>query len=77
MSSERIAPPAETPKKLGTLFILYDARAFGGDTDEAAVLCTARSLKEARRDRRTMFPGAAIYQYDTQGDQLVNERFVE
>lgn len=59
------------------LYVLYDGRARGGNTDDASVCCTARSLKEARLDKRTMFPHAVIYEYDVRGDQLVNERFVE
>jgi hypothetical protein len=57
-------------------WILYDARAHGGNTEEAQVHCTASSLKEAKRDKREMFPDAAIYEYDVQGDELVNETYV-
>ncbi len=62
------------PRKL---FIVYDERAMSMNTDDAAVLCTARSLKEARHDVRTMFPRGVIYSYDTDGDALVNEQFEE
>lgn len=62
------------------MFVLYDERARGGNTDEALVLCCAQSMKEARRDKRTMFPNAVIVEYDVvpskapgQNDQLVNE----
>ncbi len=59
-----------------TLFILYDERAEGGDTEGAAVLCTARSLKEARRDAKD-YGRCAIYAYDISGKELTNERFIE
>lgn len=59
------------------LFIIYDERAMLEGTDEACVLCCANSLKEARRDVREMFPRGVIYEYDTQGQELVNERYVE
>lgn len=68
------SPPSEG-RPMEHLFIIYDERAMGGNTDDAAVLCTAKSLKEARSDVRTMFPRGVIYQYDVRGDQLVNERF--
>jgi hypothetical protein len=60
---------------MGKLFIVYDERAMLEGTDEAAVLCTAQSLKEARRDVQTMFPRGVIYSYDRDGDTLVNEQF--
>ena len=66
------------------LFIIYDERAMLGETDEAAVLCTAKSLKEARRDVREMFPRGVIYRYDIQPKpngnpvpELINETFIE
>lgn len=66
---------AKTPEKL---FVIYDERALTEGTDEAIVLCTAGTLKEARRDVRTMFPRGAIYEYDVvNNNELVNERFVE
>lgn len=57
------------------VFVIYDERAMLGSTDEASVCCTARSLKEAKRDVRTMFPRGVIYSYDVQGEELVNEQF--
>ena len=62
---------------MAKLFIIYDERAMLEGTDEAAVLCTAGSLKEARRDVRTMFERGVIYSYDVQGAELVNETFEE
>lgn len=63
------------------VFIIYDERAMLEGTDEAAVLCMARSLKEARRDVREMFERGVIFQYDvkpgTPNDELVNETFIE
>lgn len=67
------------------MFVIYDERAILEGTMEASVLCTARTLEEARRDVRTMFPRGVIYQYDIQPKvtndplvlQLVNETFIE
>ena len=60
------------------LFVLYDERARGGDTDEALVLCCAESMAEAKRDKRRMFPTAVIVEYDVHhlpggARELVNE----
>lgn len=63
-------------KEQEKLYVIYDERAMLGDTDDAQVLCTAHSLKEAKRDCRTMFPRGVIYEYDVHGKELVNERFV-
>lgn len=60
---------------MAKMFVIYDERAFLDGTDEASVLCTARSLKEAKRDVREMFPRGVIYSYDMKGDELVNEQF--
>ena len=65
--------------KKETLFILYDSRAAGGDTNRAAVLSTANTLKEIRDDSDDLYPdqGAVIFKYDATGVSLVNEHFVE
>lgn len=60
---------------MSRLFILYDEWAMLEGTDEATVLCTANSLKEAKRDVRTMFPNAVIFSYANDGNQLVDEQF--
>ncbi len=70
-----MADPA-LPTATRHLFVIYDERAMLEGTDDAAVLCTAHSLKEAQRDCRTMFPRGVIYQYDVQGNELVNEQFI-
>lgn len=60
------------------LYILYDGRAASGDTDDAIVYTTARSLREARRDKREMFPDAVIFEYEVGTDgALINGRLVE
>lgn len=58
-------------------FILYDGRAADGlGTDEAAVLCTAETLAEARDDAGTGEWGAvACYSYGLDGNKLIDERF--
>lgn len=76
---------ARVPSRPEQLFIIYDERAMPDleGPDDAVVLCTARSLREARRDVRRMFPRGVIYQYDVrksangERDELVNEMFVE
>jgi hypothetical protein len=48
------------------LFVLYDARARGGNTDDACVLVACNTEKEARQDSKLfMNQGAIWYQYDT------------
>jgi hypothetical protein len=61
------------PKKV---FILYDGRAKYGDTDDAAVLCTAGSEREARHDSRTTFSriDGIWYEYDLVNNEAVNEQ---
>lgn len=65
------------------VYIIYDGRAVpGSDTMDAAVMSTARTLKEARRDARDFGFTCAIYVCDLQKDangqdEAVNERFVE
>lgn len=60
---------------MSKLYVLYDERAYF-DVDEAAVLCTADSLEEARADKRDLFPLAVIYEYDLVGDEARNGRQV-
>lgn len=40
----------------------------------AAVLSVADTEREAQRDRRLFAQGAAIYEYDVQGRELLNPR---
>jgi hypothetical protein len=57
------------------LFILYDGRAKLGETNDASVLCTASTEKEAREDTKELFEGydAIWFEYDVdKGDVLVN-----
>jgi signal transduction histidine kinase len=57
------------------LFILYDGRAKSGDTDNAAVLCTARSEAEAIDDSCDFEDVDGIwFEYDVEGRTLVNEK---
>lgn len=44
-------------------FVVYDARAILGDTDDAAVLVACGSLSEAWRYLRWEFGSGAIYSY--------------
>lgn len=67
-----MTPDPKTEKKV---FILYDGRAQSGDTDDASVLCTASSEREAKRDSRTFYHVSAIwYEYDLINNEAVNEK---
>lgn len=61
------------------VFLVYDERVMLAPrmcTDDATVLCTARSLKEAERDVDTMFPRGVIFSYDIgPKDELINETY--
>jgi hypothetical protein len=58
------------------MWILYDERARGGCTDDAAVLVACDSKREARRFVRD-WPRCAVYRYDVlkfeDTNELVNE----
>jgi len=57
-------------------YVLYDERALY-DVDNAAVLTVSDSLREARADRRDMFPNGVIYEYDERvGDEYKNGRMI-
>ena len=57
------------------LFVLYDGRARGGDTDPAAVLVSASSRESAILDCEH-FKGydAVWYEYDITNREMLNER---
>ena len=56
------------------VYVIYDGRALTESPDDAAVLCTAGSLGEAKRDL-SMFPSdSVIYEYDDNDFELINER---
>ena len=61
------------------MYIVYDGRAYLMDPSDCAVMCTASSLEEARRDRDTMFEGqgCAIYSYDCTEEILTDRRLEE
>ena len=80
MSDHPVSPSGADAARLPKpekLFVLYDERAMSGNTDDAAVMCCAKTLKEAKRDKREMFPTAVIVEYDVVRkdgkDELVNE----
>lgn len=60
------------------VYLVYDARACGGDTDRAVVLDTAYTLEEAVRSAKEFaadFIGAAaVYSYRTEGTVLVDQK---
>ena len=61
---------SDSPTKL---FILFDARAQSGDTEDAIALDTANSEKQARRISKDHQGERAVwYEYDVQGKTLVN-----
>ena len=55
-----------------SLFLIYDARAAQGCPDDATVLDTARTFKEARKAAKA-FGETAIYKYRIAGKNLVDE----
>lgn len=61
---------------MAKLFVLYDARARGGNTDDAAVLVSETSLRGAK-DWRGDWPTDSIwFEYDINkdGKTLINEK---
>lgn len=59
----------------GKCFILYDGRAKSGDTDDASVLVTAHSEREARHDSQNWSGYDAIwYEYDVRDGRVINEK---
>jgi hypothetical protein len=57
-----------------TVFVVYDMRAAFGDTEDAAVLVTAGSVKEARRDIKDMFGEGVIYEHIVDDDNVSREQ---
>jgi len=60
-------------------FVLFDGRARSGDTDDAQVIDTANTEREAKRITREnmsviWMTDAVWYQYDLDGKTLINER---
>lgn len=58
-------------------YIVYDERAIIMDTEDASVMVACESLEEARSYRGQFGLRCAIYSYDVDGEDLVNEQFVE
>lgn len=54
-------------------YILYDSRAWGGETDEASVLVVCEDNEEAC-EYKGDYGGMACFSYAEQGDQLIDER---
>ena len=60
---------------MAKIFILYDGRAKGGDTNRASVLIVANSEAEARYDAAGYKGHDAVwFEYDIKGKTLINER---
>lgn len=56
-------------------YMLFDGRACGGrGTDDAVVLVSSGSQKEARKDAK-LFSEGACYSYRVEGDLLKDERW--
>lgn len=56
------------------LYILYDSRACGGDTEDASVLTVCESDGEARNEHGGLWGAVACYSYAHDGNKLVDER---
>jgi hypothetical protein len=74
MDSE--AGGAEGGGVMAKLYVLFDGRAKGGDTDGAVVMDTAEIELEAVWEGRGMWKGydAVWYEYDVEGETLANEK---
>lgn len=59
------------------LYLVYDGRAIGGDTDAAMVMVSCDSLKEARSYKGDFGNDCVIYSYKIVGENLIEERFEE
>ena len=57
------------------VWIIYDSRAAGGDTDEAAIYETCESLEEARGSLND-WPDGVVYQYDIVNGEAINKQRV-
>lgn len=55
-------------------YILYDSRAWGGDTSEASVLVVCEDDAEAQTYKGE-YGGMACFSYRVDGKNLVDERF--
>ena len=72
LNRARLGLQAErTPAKM---FILYDARARLGDTDDATVFVTANSEREARSYRGKFQADGVWYEYDLINGVAENEK---
>lgn len=72
--SPKARPPGPVYDR-GRLWVLYDGRSRGGvGCEDATVLVSASSEKEARKDAR-MFPDSACYSHLIEGDQLIDDRW--
>jgi len=56
------------------VWLVYDARAWDGDTDSATVLVACDSKIEAEGYRKDMWPDSVIYGYDDKDGVLVNQQ---
>ena len=56
-----------------TQFVIYDARALSGDTDDAVVMDTADSIEEVRKLKDMHPADCAVYEYDLVGNMMENE----
>lgn len=68
----RQQPP---PHPDGDVFIVYDHRAIGGDTEDASVIECCGSLKEARRSWRGY--GYPVYKVTIKDGVGTDEEFIE
>jgi len=59
------------------MFVLFDSRAKGGTGSfDATVLSMDDDINELREEAKD-YGGGAIYEFDYEDGELVNERFVE
>ena len=55
------------------IYLLYDMRAYTGDTDDANVLSVSSTMDEALDDAKELYGEGVVYRYRTEGDELKDE----
>jgi hypothetical protein len=64
---------AKREREFTKIYVLYDARAKGGDTDKASIYVTASSEAEAREDGQDeAWQDGIWYEYDIINEELIN-----
>lgn len=57
------------------IYLIYDGRAMGGNTDDATVMLVCYSLQEALNEKGNFGESCVIYSYLPVNQELTDERF--